>query len=176
MGLPRTINRKRLADSLYFNLTDAESYLEGSFKVPYGAVLSVTDLQPHNPDLRPRAGREHLHVEDRHPGVVEGVERRLGGRCCAAAGVTADHAVVGDREDTPGATKERRHAYLREAPEMLEFLIGKGIQFNRAPYWPDYYTNAPGASEEGRTVLADLFDINQLGEWVLTTACKSLAT
>ncbi len=73
--------------------------------------------------------------------------------------------VVGDREDTPGATRERRHTYLREAPEMLEFLIGKGIQFNRAPYWPDYYTNAPGASEEGRTVLADLFDINQLGEW-----------
>ncbi len=74
-------------------------------------------------------------------------------------------AVVGDREDTPGATKERRHTYLREAPEMLEFLIGQGIQFNRAPYWPDYYTNSPGASEAGRTVLADLFDVNQLGEW-----------
>ena len=74
-------------------------------------------------------------------------------------------AVVGDHDDTPGATKERRHAYLREAPEMLEFLIGKGIQFNRAPYWPDYYTNAPGGSEAGRTVLADLFDINQLGTW-----------
>jgi 3-oxosteroid 1-dehydrogenase len=74
-------------------------------------------------------------------------------------------AVVGDHDDTPGATRERRHAYLREAPEMLEFLIGKGIQFNRAPYWPDYYTNAPGASEPGRTVLADLFNINELGEW-----------
>ena len=74
-------------------------------------------------------------------------------------------SVVGDHDDTPGATRERRHSYLREAPEMLEFLIGKGIQFNRAPYWPDYYTNAPGASEAGRTVLADLFDINQLGEW-----------
>ena len=74
-------------------------------------------------------------------------------------------SVVGDHDDTPGATRERRHSYLREAPEMLEFLIGKGIQFNRAPYWPDYYTNAPGASEAGRTVLADLFDINELGEW-----------
>ena len=75
-----------------------------------------------------------------------------------------DH-VVGDHDDTPGATRVRRHAYLREAPEMLEFLIGQGIQFNRAPYWPDYYTLAPGASAPGRTVLADLFDINQLGEW-----------
>jgi 3-oxosteroid 1-dehydrogenase len=73
--------------------------------------------------------------------------------------------VVGDHDDTPGATRVRRHAYLREAPEMLEFLIGQGIQFNRAPYWPDYYTLAPGASEAGRTVLADLFDINQLGTW-----------
>ncbi len=74
-------------------------------------------------------------------------------------------AVVGDHDDAPGATQVRRHAYLREAPEMLEFLIGQGIQFNRAPYWPDYYTLAPGASEEGRTVLADLFDINELGDW-----------
>jgi 3-oxosteroid 1-dehydrogenase len=73
--------------------------------------------------------------------------------------------VVGDHDDAPGATRVRRHAYLREAPEMLEFLIGQGIQFNRAPYWPDYYTLAPGASEAGRTVLADLFDINQLGPW-----------
>jgi 3-oxosteroid 1-dehydrogenase len=74
-------------------------------------------------------------------------------------------AVVGDRDDTPGAIRERRLTYLREAPEMLDFLIGQGIRFNRAPYWPDYYTNAPGGSAEGRTVLADLFDINELGEW-----------
>ena len=74
-------------------------------------------------------------------------------------------AVVGDRDDTPGATRERRLTYLREAPEMLEFLIGQGIRFNRAPYWPDYYTNAPGGSAQGRTVVADLFDLNELGEW-----------
>lgn len=74
-------------------------------------------------------------------------------------------AVVGDRDDAPGATRERRLTYLREAPEMLDFLIGQGIRFNRAPYWPDYYTNAPGGSAQGRTVMADLFDINELGEW-----------
>jgi len=74
-------------------------------------------------------------------------------------------AVVGDDPTAPGATRERRMTYLNEAPAMLEFLIGQGIKFNRAPYWPDYYTNAPGGSAEGRTVLADLFDINELGEW-----------
>lgn len=42
MGLARNLNRQRLADSLYFNLTDDESYLAGSFKVPYGAVVHVS--------------------------------------------------------------------------------------------------------------------------------------
>lgn len=75
-------------------------------------------------------------------------------------------AVVGARDaDAPGATKERRNTYLREAPEMLEFLIGEGVEFGRNPYWPDYYTNSPGASELGRTVSAKLFNVNELGEW-----------
>ena len=29
----------------------------------------------------------------------------------------------------PGASRERQHAYLREAPEMLEFLIGKQLPY-----------------------------------------------
>jgi 3-oxosteroid 1-dehydrogenase len=74
-------------------------------------------------------------------------------------------SVVGDDSDTPGATRERRLAYLREAPEMLEFLIGQGIKFQRNPYWPDYYDERPGGNEPGRTVSADLFDLNELGEW-----------
>ena len=68
-------------------------------------------------------------------------------------------------EPAPGASRERQHAYLREAPEMLEFLIGKGIKFKRNPYWPDYNDELPGGNEPGRTVSADLFDINELGEW-----------
>ena len=42
MGLPREINHRRLADSLYFNLTDDESYLKGCFRVPYGSVVQVS--------------------------------------------------------------------------------------------------------------------------------------
>lgn len=74
-------------------------------------------------------------------------------------------SVVGDRQDAPGATRERREAYLREAPEMLEFLISQGIRFRRSPYWPDYYDERPGGSEPGRTVVAELFDANELGAW-----------
>jgi 3-oxosteroid 1-dehydrogenase len=74
-------------------------------------------------------------------------------------------AVVGDNDDTPGATKERRQAYIREAPEMLDFLIGEGIKLHRCKSWPDYYDERPGGSEPGRAVIADLFDINELGPW-----------
>src|SRR5580658_9578156 len=73
--------------------------------------------------------------------------------------------VVGDHEDAPGATQERRQAYLREAPEMVDFLVGKGIKLRRSPYWPDYYDDRPGGSEPGRTVVAELFDSNELGPW-----------
>jgi len=73
--------------------------------------------------------------------------------------------LVGDHEDTPGATRARRHAYLREAPQMVDFLLGQGIKLRRVPYWPDYYDELPGGSAPGRTVVAELFDLNQLGPW-----------
>jgi 3-oxosteroid 1-dehydrogenase len=74
-------------------------------------------------------------------------------------------AVVGDHDDTPGATADRRHAYLVEGPKMVDFLVGQGIKLNRVSYWPDYYDDLPGGSEAGRTVVAELFDINELGAW-----------
>src|SRR5262249_28714836 len=73
--------------------------------------------------------------------------------------------VVGDHADAPGATRERRQAYLREAPEMVDFLVGQGIKLRRSPSWPDYYDERTGGSAPGRTVLAELFDVNELGPW-----------
>jgi 3-oxosteroid 1-dehydrogenase len=73
-----------------------------------------------------------------------------------------DH-VVGDHDDTPGATRARRMAYVSEGPRMVDFLVGQGIKLDRHPYWPDYNTDAPGASESGRTVTPELFDANELG-------------
>ncbi|WP_372759529.1 FAD-dependent oxidoreductase [Litorivivens sp.] len=75
-----------------------------------------------------------------------------------------EHA-VGDSDDTPGASRTRREAYVDQAPEMLEFLIGQGCQFRRVPEWPDYY-QVPGYSESGRTVVSELFDLKKLDkEW-----------
>jgi len=73
-----------------------------------------------------------------------------------------DH-VVGDHDDTPGATRERRLAYVTEAPRMLDFLVDQGIELNRHSYWPDYYDDQPGGLKEGRAVFAELFDARVLG-------------
>ncbi len=74
-------------------------------------------------------------------------------------------AVVGDDPDAPGATPERRATYLRNGPEMVNFLLSRGVELTRVSYWPDYYDDRPGGSEAGRTVVAKVFDTNQLGEW-----------
>ena len=73
-------------------------------------------------------------------------------------------AVVGDTSNAPGASVLRQQTYIDKAPEALEFLISKGLQFRRIPNWPDY-VNTEGQVPEGRTVISELFDLKQLGEW-----------
>jgi 3-oxosteroid 1-dehydrogenase len=74
-------------------------------------------------------------------------------------------AVVGDHNDTPGATRERRKAYLVEAPKMVDFLVEQGIKLTRVSKWPDYHDELPGGSVAGRTVVADMFNVKELGPW-----------
>jgi 3-oxosteroid 1-dehydrogenase len=74
-------------------------------------------------------------------------------------------AVLPDPKDAPGASRARRAAYLTEAPRMLEFLGSRGIKLSRVKEWPDYYDDLPGGSVPGRTVVAELFDANELGAW-----------
>lgn len=74
-------------------------------------------------------------------------------------------SVISDYPDAPAATIERRRAYVREAPEMLEFLLNEGLQLTGGDYWPDYYDDRPGGSEAGRTIVAEVFDANELGPW-----------
>ncbi|MEY4159653.1 MAG: hypothetical protein RLZZ136_274 [Pseudomonadota bacterium] len=74
-------------------------------------------------------------------------------------------AVIGDHNDTPGATRTRRRTYVAQATKMVDFLVDQGIKLNRVSYWPDYRDEAVGGSEQGRTVVAELFDVNALGPW-----------
>ena len=73
--------------------------------------------------------------------------------------------VIGTAADAPGASPERRRAYVTEAPRMVDFLVDQGIKLDRVAEWPDYYDDLPGGSAPGRTVVADLFDVNELGAW-----------
>jgi 3-oxosteroid 1-dehydrogenase len=74
-------------------------------------------------------------------------------------------SVIGDDASAPGATRERRHAYLRAAPGMIDFLVEQGIRLKRVRHYPDYYDEKPGGSVPGRAVVAELFDVNELGAW-----------
>src|SRR3546814_12739341 len=53
-------------------------------------------------------------------------------------------ATVGLSENAPAANRERRRTYVVEASQMLEFLIGRGIRFQRIRNYPDYYAERPG--------------------------------
>jgi 3-oxosteroid 1-dehydrogenase len=74
-------------------------------------------------------------------------------------------AAIGEDATALGATRARRRAYIDEAPRMLQFLIDQGVKLTRAAYWPDYYDELPGGCVAGRTVLAQLFNVNELGPW-----------
>ncbi|MDG2004868.1 MAG: FAD-dependent oxidoreductase, partial [Novosphingobium sp.] len=74
-------------------------------------------------------------------------------------------ATAGQSLDAPGTTREKRSAYVTEGGKMVDFLVDQGIKLRRVPLWPDYYDDRPGGSVAGRTVIADLFDTRELGEW-----------
>lgn len=74
-------------------------------------------------------------------------------------------ATAGQSVDAPGTSRKNRSTYASEAPKMVDFLVEQGIKLRRLPSWPDYYDDRPGGSAAGRTVVADLFDLNELGEW-----------
>jgi len=63
-----------------------------------------------------------------------------------------------------GSTPRRRAAYLKTAPELVSFLMSKGLKFVRDER-PDYYDELPGGSVEGRSLVVPLFDLRKLGAW-----------
>ena len=84
----------------------------------------------------------------------------------AEAAIAYLDAVVEDGSEHPGSTREKRLAYVEQAPRMIDFLVDKGVKLERASdYWPDYYDELPGGCKTTRCVVAQLFDTNELGEW-----------
>jgi 3-oxosteroid 1-dehydrogenase len=65
----------------------------------------------------------------------------------------------------PASSQARREAFVDNGPRMVEFLERAGMKFKYADGWPDYYDDRPGGQPRGRSLVAELFDINELGEW-----------
>lgn len=65
-----------------------------------------------------------------------------------------------------GSSRARTDAFLRAAPRMVDFLREHGMRFRR-PYepWPDYHDELPGGLADGRSLLAEPFDLRSLGVW-----------
>src|SRR4051812_38379331 len=64
----------------------------------------------------------------------------------------------------PGSTAERRHAFLTEAPRMIEFLEKAGMKFVIAEGWACYHhLEKPGGNPRGRCLVAQIYDSNDLG-------------
>jgi 3-oxosteroid 1-dehydrogenase len=87
------------------------------------------------------------------------------------AGVQDSHAKARQYFDAAvtywgkGSNEARREAFLRSGPEMVTFLESQGMKFKYADGWSDYYDDLPGGQPRGRSLVAELFDVNQLGEW-----------
>ena len=83
------------------------------------------------------------------------------------AAITYLDAVVKDSPEFPGTSPEKRRTFVREAPKMLDFVVGQGVALERGSrFWPDYYDELPGGNKTSRTVTAVPFNKNELpGDW-----------
>lgn len=66
----------------------------------------------------------------------------------------------------PAVTPQRRDAFLKAAPRMLDWLRDKGLKVRRPrDDWPDYYDNLPGGEPQGRSIMPEPLNLRELGQW-----------
>lgn len=71
-------------------------------------------------------------------------------------------ATVGN-DAGPGASPERKEAYLRNGPIMMKWLEDRGMTWLRTEGWADYYDDRPGGCTRSRSVGAPLLDARTMG-------------
>ena len=95
-----------------------------------------------------------------------------GNRQSAAAGYddTAEAAgryldsLIGDTGADDGGNAEMRRLYLRDGPDVIDYLMEKSdVRFVPCGRHPDYRNNLPGAAVDGRAVVPAGFDGRKLG-------------
>jgi succinate dehydrogenase/fumarate reductase flavoprotein subunit len=65
----------------------------------------------------------------------------------------------------PASSKERKAAFLKNGPKMIQFLVDQGMKWVPTLGYPDYFPASPGGKTSGRTVEPGMFDANLLGPW-----------
>jgi 3-oxosteroid 1-dehydrogenase len=63
----------------------------------------------------------------------------------------------------PGASPQRKEAYLRYGPEMVKWLEDRGMKWVRAEGWADYYDDRPGGCTRSRSLAAPMLDARDMG-------------
>lgn len=69
------------------------------------------------------------------------------------------------RDDDLVSTPARREAFVDAIPAMVQAMETQGMKYLRCPNYSDYYDHLPGGHARGRSVQAELFDLNELGSW-----------
>jgi len=102
---------------------------------------------------------------------------KFGGTSATSGGVMwiPNHQLEGDKGDSRESAleyldatigvpvnRERLEAYVDQAPKMVEFLTGTGVQVFAAA-WPDYFPDRAGARSD-RSVIVPTFDGRELGD------------
>ena len=64
--------------------------------------------------------------------------------------------------DGPGATRERKIAYIKNGHVMVKFLEDLGMKWVAGQHYPDYYPEQPGG-KIGRSIEGAIFDARKLG-------------
>ncbi len=93
------------------------------------------------------------------------MKREKGVEDSEEAALTYMENFVKDAELGLISTPDRRLAYIREGAEMTGFLEELGMKWEYCREYADYYSHLPGGHQLGRSLQADLFDLNELGDW-----------
>lgn len=79
------------------------------------------------------------------------------------AGMAYMHATVG--EAGPASSLERKDAFLRAGPAMVDMMMRQGVAFERSEGWADYYDDRAGGCPRSRSLVSPMFDARELGAW-----------
>lgn len=77
-------------------------------------------------------------------------------------GRTYMDATIGN-DAGPGATPERKEAYLRNGPPMLKWLEEQGMAWLHTEGWSDYYDDRPGGVTRSRSIGSPMLDSRKMG-------------